>query len=77
MNIETLEQRHKTLTITLTGQDIIDLLRLSGKLEAPYDFIATSAQFQVPRGGDYSGMQLDVDNASPIIVTLTRTWITK
>jgi hypothetical protein len=55
--------RHTTLT--LTGQDIIDLLDRAGLLE-PNNHIRV--QFSVPSGGDYSGMTLEIDKSTPITV---------
>ena len=51
---------------TLTGRDIMRMLAASGKLKITKE---TRVFINIPTGGDYSGMQLDIDNECPIIVT--------
>ena len=58
----------KTKTKTITSKDIIKALKATGKL--PKDCTA-KATFNVPRGGDYSGLTLDIDDETPIVVVIS------
>lgn len=51
---------------TLTGRDIMRMLSASNKLKITKD---TRVFINVPTGGDFSGVQLDIDNECPIVVT--------
>lgn len=54
------------VTLKLNEKDIIEYLRSKG--EKIPEGVTPSITFQVPSGGDYSGMKLDVDKNSPITV---------
>ncbi len=60
----TAQPRPVVLTVELTGQDIIDMLRRNGHNIAS----DSKVYFPVPSGGDYSGMRVDIDEYNPIIV---------
>lgn len=49
----------------ITGRRIIELLRANGT-PMPYN---ARVYVRVPRGGDYSGMELDIDKEIPITVS--------
>jgi len=51
--------------ITLTKEDIIEFLRMKQK-NVPDN---AEVSFDVPSGGDYSGVTLDIDSDNPITVT--------
>ena len=51
---------------TLTGRDIMRMLKASNRLKITRE---TRVFVNIPTGGDYSGMQLDIDNECPIVVT--------
>ncbi len=56
-------------TITLTGRDILDLL----KEKYPEHFASTyrsKVYFAVPGGGDYSNCDVDIDTECPVHITL-------
>lgn len=56
--------------------NIHEYLRLSGII--PEEYKANIRVFiPVPSGGDYSGMQLDIDNEVPIVVEIIETKITE
>jgi hypothetical protein len=58
-----------TTKITITGKDILELL----KAKYPEHFrLSTKSKvtFQVPGGGDYSNMELDIDSENPIHIEL-------
>jgi hypothetical protein len=56
----------------LNDSDIRGLLRTTfPDLHIPHNALV---EFEVPRGGDYSGIKIDIDVANPIIVSFeTRT----
>lgn len=57
-----------TKEITLTGRDILKLLQASINEEIPAN---ATVFFQVPSGGDYSGMALDITDEDHITVEYT------
>lgn len=62
---------HKTETVTtykLTEKDLLEMLIDTGKIDKRD---SVKIYFQVPGGGDYSNMALDIDEHSPIILTVT------
>lgn len=62
----------KVKTIQLTGQDIINLLAKSNKRIAKQVKNAQKIDvtFDVPTGGDYSGITLDIEENHPIFVEI-------
>jgi len=52
--------------IVLTGKDIIRMLKATNKVKITKE---TCVFINIPTGGDYSGMRLDIDNECPIIVS--------
>lgn len=55
--------------IELTGKDIVEILSSKGflpKLTKDY-----RVYINVPTGGDYSGMELEIDEMTPLIITYT------
>jgi hypothetical protein len=52
--------------IVLTGNDIIRLLKQAGIVKILKD---TKVIFNVPTGGDYSGVALEIDKECPIVVS--------
>lgn len=62
--IATTTDTRQTFTITLTGSDIIELLRLAGH-KVPE---RAEVSFHVPGGGDYSNMAVDVEEESPVVI---------
>lgn len=52
-------------TISLIGEDIRRLLVQAGEIDSAATAVV---EFKVPSGGDYSGMALDVDDNSPVLV---------
>lgn len=52
--------------IQLTGKDIIRLLVAANKIKATKE---TTVTIDIPSGGDYSGMTLDIDKDCPITVS--------
>lgn len=60
-----------TRKIELTGQDIIRMMSQLGTRYTPPDH--ASVEFDVPRGGDYSGCAVDFKNEARVVVT----WVTE
>ena len=61
-----------TTSIELSGAGILDILKNNGIV--PEDAAEIKVVFHVPRGGDYSGMDLDInDNEHCISVSYTTT----
>lgn len=58
----------KEVEIKLTGNDIIKALVDANYINMPKN---ATCEFQVPGGGDYSNMMVNVDNHSRVIVTFT------
>jgi len=58
----------KSITIKLTAEDIISLLASDGALP-PDAYDCTEVSFDVPGGGDYSNMRLDIDRDCPVTAT--------
>jgi hypothetical protein len=54
-----------TQTFRLSGDDILELLVEAGEIDAAQ---ASSVRFAVPSGGDYSGMELEIDDNAPVLV---------
>lgn len=54
------------IRITLTGRDIMQMCAASGRVKITK---GTRVFINIPTGGDYSGVQLDIDKECPIIVT--------
>jgi hypothetical protein len=52
--------------IILTGKDILRLLSASNRVKITKE---TEVFINIPTGGDYSGMRLDIDKECPIIVS--------
>lgn len=69
MKIKFTSNNHETTEIKLSGQDIIDLLRVS-KPELFGDITTAKVTFRVPGGGDYSNMTLDIEESDPIHVRI-------
>ena len=53
--------------VRLTSGDVLALLRAAG-YDVPLD---ARVSVDVPRGGDYSGMELEVDAEAPVVVRWT------
>lgn len=53
-----------TYTLKLTGKDILSLLKETGNIEQD----TGSVEVTIPSGGDYSGMNLDIDDTCPITI---------
>lgn len=68
MDIDKKTHTKKTVKITLTGDDILNFLRISGDIDKN---VNATVEFKVPGGGDYSYMNVKVEKDSPIIVTYT------
>ena len=60
------------ISVPLSGADIIKLLRGEGPTFPDVPDNAT-VQFAVPSGGDYSGMDLPIDEHEPVTVKWTTT----
>jgi len=60
-----------THTVTLSGKDIIDMLHEMGTNYAPG--ANATVEFEVPSGGDYSGMSVDFLSEERVTVT----WVTQ
>lgn len=58
-------------SITLSGRDIVKLLNKAGIFNDGMMDIPTKVVFKVPRGGDYSGMDVDFDNEELVQVSWT------
>lgn len=66
------EEVKKTTEVVLNGNDIISLLSKANKTIAKKIKKAFSIEilFDVPTGGDFSGISLDVDDKCPIRVVV-------
>jgi len=60
-----------THTVTLSGKDIIDMLHEMGTSYTPG--ANATVEFEVPSGGDYSGMSVDFLSEERVTVT----WVTQ
>lgn len=58
----------KRTTIKLSGEDIIELLKESGQIDRAQDQIG-SISFTVPGGGDWSGMNVDIDKNNTVNIS--------
>jgi hypothetical protein len=61
---------HKTESVTtyqLTEKDLLEMLIDTGKIDRRD---SVKIYFQVPGGGDYSNMTLNIDEGSPIVLTV-------
>ncbi len=56
----------KTITLRISGNEIISWLQKTKQMPARAENI--KVYFEVPGGGDYSNMNLDIDESSPIVV---------
>ena len=65
----------KVTVYTLNGQDIRDLLARSGVIFP--DSAKIEIQFDVPGGGNYGNVTLDIDNENPVVVKVTERSITQ
>lgn len=59
-----------THTVTLSGEDIIELLHQNGTDYAPGS--DATVEFKVPSGGDYSGMDVDFLKEERVTVRWTK-----
>ena len=57
----------KTHRLEMSGRNIISMLRSDG-LDVPPNATVT---FEVPTGGDYSGMTVDVNGDHPVTISWT------
>lgn len=68
MNCITKVTTKRSYSITLTGCDIISLLRNVMDSSQPMPSTSATVTFRVPSGGDYSGMNIGVDVDCPITI---------
>lgn len=68
MKVKSTSETEGVKVISLTGQDIINLL--FAKAGEMLKFDESSVKFHVPGGGDYSNMDLDITEEDPIVVTI-------
>ena len=61
---EATETIHHT-TLELTREDIVKMLLDSGRIELD---ATVRVQITIPRGGDYSGMTLEIDRSMPLTI---------
>lgn len=61
----------RRLTIELSREDLLEFLETKGL--KPPQLVNASVYFQVPSGGDWSGMDIDIDKDHPVTVTWTET----
>lgn len=71
MKLKAESRTEKTTTIKLTKEDILELLKASAIIKTASTFI--NVRFDVPTGGDYSGMSVEIDKDNPVVVTYTET----
>lgn len=57
------------LTYSVTSKELRDILIDAGRISKKD---TVKAVFQVPGGGDYSNMALEIDSECPIILTVIR-----
>lgn len=65
---KTFTRRIITHQVTLDGTAIRELLRQGAGQRVP---VSATVTVMIPRGGDYSGMKLDIDGDMPVIVHWT------
>jgi hypothetical protein len=65
MEIKRTTNIREKVSIKLTGENIIDLLKEAGEIDMSQDNIG-SVSFTVPTGGDWSGMKVDIDNENTV-----------
>ena len=68
MGIKRTEKIHTEVVIELTGDDIVKALVDAGYIDMPE---SSSCVFKVPGGGDYSNMDVDVDDNAKVVVSFT------
>jgi hypothetical protein len=62
--------RVETHEVSVSGTELLELLREHFKQVIPQH---ARVCVQVPRGGDYSGIELEIDQYCPITVTWSQT----
>lgn len=70
MSIETKRNVQNTHKIKLTHEDILEMVRAK-YAEISGEVITANVFFSVPRGGDYSGMDVEIDEENVINVVVT------
>ena len=66
-------QSEKTTNISLTGNDIVKLIEKKGNAVLTAKIKSAKrieVVFDVPTGGDYSGIELDINDKCPIMVRI-------
>ena len=67
MDVKQITQVKKTITLSLTGNDIASMLIAAGYLTESQG--REQIKFRVPGGGDWSHMDIDIDSTNPVIVS--------
>lgn len=61
-----------TKTFAVTGSEIIEMFKRADRNFAAIADRASNikVEFHVPSGGDYSDMDIDIDDESPVLITI-------